>query len=168
MVAVTRGHLVLMVLNVRVVTVIRRKLVLVACCQFQFSFTFICMFSSIESYSPPCCTNSSSLSYVTGAQPIRDALMEVAFKRMQPIPAALMEVVTRKAQQIRAALEEIAIKGVASNPPVLTGVVTKPTQQTHLALVEGAHVFLLRRVVSSGPNQDQGQGACFISSGTRT
>eukprot|EP00984_Skeletonema_dohrnii_P021079 scaffold10430_cov78-Skeletonema_dohrnii-CCMP3373.AAC.1 len=97
-----------------------------------------------------------------GAQPIRDALMEVAFKRMQPIPAALMEVVTRKAQQIRAALEEIAIKGVASNPPVLTGVVTKPTQQTHLALVEGAYVFLLRRVVSSGPNQDQGQGACFI------
>lgn len=129
-----------------------------ACCQFQFSFTFIFMFSSIESYSPPCCTNTSPLSYVTGAQPIRNALMEVAFKRMQPIPAALMEIVTRKVQQLRAALEDIAIKGVASNPPALTGIVTKPTRQTHLALVESAYVFLLRRVVTSGPNQ----GASFI------
>jgi len=36
--------------------------------------------------------------------------------------------------------------------------VTKPDQWTPPATVEGAQVFLLRRVVTSGPNQ----GVCFI------
>ena len=81
------------------------------------------------------------------------------FKIMHTILAAVGEGVFKIIHTILAAvLEEGVARRAAFNPAAMEDNVTKPDQWTPPATVEGAQVFLLRRVVTSGPNQ----GVCFI------